>query len=336
MTAEAGAASPLAVTYVLPLRTDVPLGGADVAYVRWLATSIDDVVVVDGSPHDVFDAHVEAFGDVARVTRPDVAFRSRNGKVAGVLTGIALAEHDAVVIADDDIRYPVDALRATVARLEAADAVMPQSVYRPLPWHARWDTGRILLHRAFGADMGGTVAVNRPALVRVGGYDGDVLFENLELLRTIRAAGGVVDHARDVYVRRVPPNGRHFAGQRVRQAYDEFARPWLLAVWLAIVPTVAWLVRRRGRRAWLDLWIGALASIALAEFGRRRDGGSRVFARGAALWAPPWIAERAVCAWLALGARLRGGVRYRGDRLARAASSTRTLRRALATAEVAT
>jgi hypothetical protein len=317
-------------TYVLPLRTATALGGDDIAYLRSLADVVDEVVVVDGSEPDVVAEHVEALAGVATVTTPDPFFRCRNGKVAGVLTGVALARNDVVVIADDDVRYRPAELRVVVERLADADAVMPQNVFDPLPWHARWDTGRILIHRAIGHDMAGTIAIRREALLRVGGYHGDVLFENLELLRTIEAGGGRIAFAPDVYVRRIPPTVRHFAGQRVRQAYDEFARPGRLVAWLAILPAVALHVRTRGRRAWIGLAVGAGAAIALAEAGRRRSDGAEVFAPFAAVWAPLWLLERAVCAWLALGARLRGGARYAGRRLPRAASSPRELRTALA------
>ena len=322
----------LAATYVLPLRTATPLRRDDIAYLRSLADIVDEVVVVDGSDPDVVGVHVRALAGVATVTTPDPLFRCRNGKVAGVQTGVALARNDVVVIADDDVRYGRPELRAVVERLSDADAAMPQNVFDPLPWHARWDTGRILIHRAIGHDMGGTVAIRREALLRVGGYHGDVLFENLELLRTIEAGGGRVAFAPDVFVRRVPPTVRHFAGQRVRQAYDEFARPRRLAAWLAIVPAVALHVRARGPRAWVGLAAAAAAAIGLAEAGRRRSGGADVFAPLAAAWAPVWLLERAVCAWLAVGARLRGGARYAGRRLPRAASSPRELRAALAEA----
>jgi hypothetical protein len=326
MTGEPGGDRPLSATYVLPLRTPTPLDDDDLAYLRSIAGIVDEVVVVDGSDPAVVAEHRRALGDVACVTPPDPMFRCRNGKVAGVLTGVALARNDSVVIADDDVRYGAAELRAVIERLSGADLVAPQNVFDPLPWHARWDTGRVLVHRAIGHDMGGTVAVRRGTLIRAGGYDGDVLFENLELLRTIEARGGRIAFAPDVFVRRTPPTVRHFAGQRVRQAYDEFARPWLLALWLAIAPAIGVLVATRGRRAWVGLTAGAAATVAVAEVGRRRSGGGRAFARTAALWAPLWLLERAVCAWLAFGARVRGGVRYAGRRLPRAASSPRYLR----------
>jgi hypothetical protein len=148
-------------------------------------------------------------------------------------------------------------------------------------------------------------------------------------VRTVRAAGGTEVVAPDVHVRRLPPSTEHFLGQRVRQAYDELARPWRLVVLLAVLPVSAVLV---ARRRWAVLVAGVLAVVATAEAGRHRAGGRRVFPVTSSLLAPVWVVERAVCSWLALGARARGGVPYRDGRLRKAASSHRALRRRMGAA----
>ena len=239
-----------------------------------------------------------------------------------MLTGIRLARHERIVLADDDVRYRREELAAVVAALENADLVVPQNHLVPTPWHAKWDTARTLLNRGLGRDYPGTYGVRRSVLVRTGGYDADVLFEYLEMERTIRAAGGVVLLRPDLYVERRPPSARHFRSQRVRQAYDDFAQPGRLVAEAALLPFVLW-ARRRPR-----LLLGVLAIlVAAAERGRRRDGGARVFPASRLLWVPLWLGERAVTVWLAIGARLRGGVRYAGRRLHRAATPLRVLRR---------
>jgi hypothetical protein len=140
-------------------------------------------------------------------------------------------------------------------------------------------------------------------------------------VRSVEAAGGTAVRADDVYVRRAPPTTAQFLRQRVRQAYDELARPGRLAVQLAIVPAVV----DGGRRVALAIAAGALV---LAEIGRRRHGGAGHFPARATLFAPAWTAERAVTSWLAIASRLRyGGVRYGGTTLRRAASSRRHLAR---------
>ena len=167
--------------------------------------------------------------------------------------------------------------------------------------------------------------MRRSALLATGGYDGAAMFENLELVRTIVAAGGVERVAPDLFVRRLPPTGRHFWSQRTRQAYDEFARPARITASLALLPLLAALALRR---RWKPLAALASGVVAAAEVGRRRSGGCGVFRAMAALWAPVWLLERAACAWLALGTRLAfGGVRYHGIVLRRAATPLALLRR---------
>jgi hypothetical protein len=156
----------------------------------------------------------------------------------------------------------------------------------------------------------------------MGGYSADVLFENLELMRTVRAAGGRVASPLDLYVMRRPPTSRRFWSQRVRQAYDEFARPWRLVASLMVMPAaIVSLGRRRAR----PLVAGALATIGLAEFGRRRAGGTAVFPLTASLLAPLWVLERALCSWIALAERITGGCRYGGTRVRLAATPVRRL-----------
>ncbi|MGI9121136.1 MAG: hypothetical protein ACR2G7_13625 [Acidimicrobiales bacterium] len=123
-----------------------------------------------------------------------------------------------------------------VALLVHADLVCPQNHFDPLPWHARWDSARTLLNRAAGIDMPGTLGVRRSVVLRAGVYDGDSLFENLELIRTMQAVGGPAVSAPDLFVRRLPPTAEHFWSQRVRQAYDDLALPPRLAAELALLP----------------------------------------------------------------------------------------------------
>jgi hypothetical protein len=161
----------------------------------------------------------------------------------------------------------------------------------------------------------------------IGGYRGDVMFENLELVRTVRASGGSVSRPLDLYVPRLPPTTEGFLGQRVRQAYDELARPVRLAVWLSVMPLLGLAA---ARHAWRPVLGAGIGLVAAAEIGRRRAGGRRVFPARAALLAPLWVIERGVCAWLAVGSRAAlGGIRYRGGTLRDAASSEATLRRRL-------
>ncbi|WP_428964905.1 glycosyltransferase [Micromonospora fluostatini] len=312
------------MTYVLPLRWSEDSGLEELtAYLRWLSRRVE-VVVVDGSPSALRAGHAARWRSLVRHLPPDPVLRYANGKVNGVLTGLRVARHDRVVVADDDVRYDDTALRRMAQLLGHADVVRPQNYFDPLPWHARWDTGRSLLNRAVGADFPGTLGVRRSTVLGIGGYDGDVLFENLELIRTVRAHGGREIVAHGLYVRRLPPTARRFWAQRVRQAYDDLAQPRRFAVFLALLPA-ALVAARSGR--WGAALAGALVTtVTLAEAGRRRAGGARVFPRSTVAFAPVWVLERATCAWLALARRVGwGGISYAGARIRVAAHRQRQL-----------
>jgi hypothetical protein len=242
-----------------------------------------------------------------------------------VLTGIDLARHERVVVADDDVRYDHASLTRMLGALDHSDLVRPQNFFSPTPWHAVWDTARTLLNRATGADFPGTLGVRRSTVLSIGGYSGDVIFENLELIRAVEAHGGRVFSPLDLFVRRLPPSFAHFWGQRTRQAYDDFALPARMSAWLSILPAVAAAIRWRQPR---PVALAGAACILLAERGRQRSGGAHVFPWMSSILAPFWAIERGICAWLATWQRARvGGVRY-GDSIIRvAAHSPRHLQR---------
>ena len=321
------------LSYVLPLRCEAGHDDHDDlrSYLEELVVS-SEVIVVDGSPPPRFEEHARTWPRGVRHLRPDRELVFANGKVEGVTTGVRAASHESVVLADDDVHYRPEQLRAIEARLRTADLVIPQNVFEPATaWHARWDTARTLLNRTTGHDYPGTLALRRSTFRRIGGYDGNVLFENLGLIMTVRAAGGSVSVALDLVVPRRPPTTGAFLRQRVRQAYDELAQPMRLGAHLAILPAVIVLARRR---RWDALAGAAAVSVALAECGRRRAHGRTVFSPSAPLFAPAWLLERAVCVWLAVGSRVvRGGCRYRGVTLRRAATPMRVLRRRAASAQ---
>jgi hypothetical protein len=312
------------VSYILPLRSSLPAAEELDEYLVWLSQRVE-LFIVDGSLSSVFDAHRRRWAPLAIThLHVDPDLRSCiNGKVAGVLTGVRRASHDILIVADDDVRYSAAGLDAMALALDRADVVRPQNYFDPLPWHACVDTARTLLNRVSGGDWPGTIGVRRRKLVAAGGYDGDVLFENLELVRTIVAAGGIEYCPLGLYVRRLPPSTGQFWSQRIRQAYDEFARPARLLAWLAIVPGMAAALVAGFEGA---IAAAAIGIVGIAEIGRRREQGTRVFPFAATCAAPLWVLERAICAWLAVASHLvRGGVRYHGRIVARAATPMHVL-----------
>lgn len=318
----------LDLSYVVPVRwRDGAQRRELAAYLGRIAPLVAEVIVVDGSEAEVFEGNAAAWGEHVRHVPPGEGEAWLMGKVAGVRTGVEMASRERVVIADDDVRYEPEALRRAADLLDSHDLVRPQNYFDRLPWHARWDTARTLLNRSVGRDYPGTLAVRRSRMLAMGMYDGDVLFENLELMRTVCAHGGTVDSPLDLYVARIPPSAGHFWGQRTRQAYDDFALPLRMALWLLVLPLLLFGVLKRQPAIAV---LPAAGAIAAAELGRRRAGGREYFPATSSLLAPVWILERGICAWLAVLQRVRyGGVRYGDSVIPVAAHSERQLRRRL-------
>ncbi len=99
---------------------------------------------------------------------PDPELDYVMGKVDGVETGLRIARNEAVVIADDDVRYERAQLEAMAGALAGAHLVRPQNYFAPLVWHALWDTGRILLNRATSGDYPARSACGPRAFARSG------------------------------------------------------------------------------------------------------------------------------------------------------------------------
>jgi hypothetical protein len=313
----AGADGLLDLEYILPLKwSNSAEDGEMTAYLHSLSSWVD-VTVVDGSAPEVFQAHHQRWSAMVRHVAPRGPAHP-NGKVHGVLTGLAMAGHERIVIADDDVRYTRASLQRMSELLEHAEIVRPQNYFADLPWHAQWDTARSLINRALGSDFPGTLGVRASTVAR--GYRGDVLFENLELIRTVKAAGGREILADDLFIERLPPTAPHFWGQRVRQAYDSQAQPTRLAIEMALLPALV----MQSRNPWgYLLW--AAAAVGVAAIGRHRDHGRNVFGIAAPLWAPLWVLERSITTWVALARRLGGGMPYAGGRLKDSASPMREL-----------
>ncbi|MDQ1385545.1 MAG: hypothetical protein QOG65_2924 [Actinomycetota bacterium] len=311
---------PTAISYVLPLCAPI---GADLTdlwlYLARLADQVDDLIVVDNSQPAAFAQHARDMPASARHYAPGST--TANGKVANVITGLRYARHEMVVIADDDVRWSPRALASARVRLASSDIVRPQNYFEPVVWHACFDTARTVLNRLLGGDWPGTLVVRRSAFERAGGeYRGDVLFENLQLVRTLKAVGAREDIALGLYVARRPPTTAHFRGQQIRQAYDEFARPLRLATSLAVAP--AFLIGLGSTRRYL-LLVATLLVVVLGALGRSVAGGRRFFPAASVWLTPPWLLWRSACSWIALGVRVRGGVQYRDVRLRIAATIPR-------------
>ncbi|MEJ7863127.1 MAG: hypothetical protein WKF90_15975, partial [Pyrinomonadaceae bacterium] len=239
------------------------------------------------------------------------------GKVNGIHTGVALAEHNRIILADDDIRYTPNDVRRMADLLENYDIVRPQNYFRPLPVWARTEAARMLINRAWIAegDYSGTLGITKNAMLRVGHYDGDVLFDNEEIVRHFRLKGARIKYARDFFVLKLPPTFEKWIEQRPRQAYEDFVMraKTLFFASLPIVLALTWM-----KTGWqLALIYAAVISLGASASAARglTDGAVRFFPPQVVLYAPLWLAERCVSTYWAFYWYLtRGGYPF-GDKV---------------------
>jgi hypothetical protein len=287
------------------------------AYFQTLAAAGCEVLVVDGSPPEVFAEHKEAWRSVCRHEPVNMQYKYLNGKVNGIHTGVAVAAHDRIILADDDIRYTPADVRRMAELLKDYDMVRPQNYFRPLPVWARTEAARMLINRAWIAegDYSGTLGITRNAMLRAGHYDGDVLFDNEEIVRHFRLKGARIKYARDFFLLKLPPTFEKWIEQRPRQAYEDFVMR-AKTLFFASLPLVLALTWMKGG------WVLSLIYVAVISFGAcvaaargLTDGATEFFPTRIVFYAPLWIAERCVSTYWAFYWYLtRGGYPF-GDQI---------------------
>jgi hypothetical protein len=187
--------------------------------------------------------------------------------------------------------------------LDNFEVVRPQNFLSPLPWWGRMEAARMLINRATlrTADYPGTCAFHRDAMLRVGAYDGDVLFDNEEIIRHFARAGATIIYAANLFVRKRPPAFRKWVEQRPRQAYEDFGLRTKTAFFLGLPLIATWVGVAFGLRALLIFFVGAsLAAVTLAAAGRLRGDAARFFPWSVCLVTPFWIIERTISTYWAL------------------------------------
>jgi Glycosyl transferase family 21 len=286
-------------------------------YFRLLAAADCEPLVIDGSPPDVFSAHQEIWRGVCLHAPVDPQHKYLNGKVNGIHTGVALAAHERIILADDDIRYTADDVRRMIALLNSYEMVRPQNCLRPLPFWARTEAARMLINRAWmrEGDYPGTLGVRRSAMLRVGHYDGDVLFDNEEIVCHFRAHGASIAYARDFFILKRPPTFQKWLEQRPRQAYEDFVMRAKTA-FFALLPLACALIWFVAGWRWLLAFVALIScgAVSLAARGLG-DGATRFFSPVLCLYAPLWMAERALSTYWAFYWRIAYGGYPFGDKL---------------------
>ncbi|HEX4629643.1 MAG TPA: glycosyltransferase [Chthoniobacterales bacterium] len=308
-------------TYLLPIRRG-NFSESETArlavYFGNLNDASCDVLVVDGSPAEVRGQHADAWRSVCRHEQVDRSFGYLNDKVNGIHTGVRLAATEKIVLADDDIRYDGTGIERVCQLLDKFEVVRPQNFLSALPWWARMEAARMLINRATlrTGDYPGTCAFRRSAMLRVGPYDGDVLFDNEEIIRHFAKAGATVNYAANLFVRKRPPTFRKWIEQRPRQAYEDFGLRAKTALFLSLPILTVWIGLALGLKNFLAWFLMvSIAAVALAAAGRFRGTASQYFPLSVCLFAPLWILERSASTYWALYWHFsRGGYPF-GDKI---------------------
>jgi hypothetical protein len=306
-------------TYLLPVRRAnfSATEARELAdYFRALNDAGCDVLVIDGSPSPVFQQHDDAWHSVCRHEQVDRSFGFLNDKVNAIQTGVRLASMQKIVLADDDIRYSAAEIDRVCALLESFDVVRPQNFLAPLPWWARMEAARMLVNRATlrTGDYPGTCAFRRSTMLRVGSYDGDVLFDE-EIIRHFARAGATISYATNFFVRKRPPTFRKWIEQRPRQAYEDFGLRAKTALFLSLPLLAVWMVAFGLKNFVPFLLCVSIAAVLLAALGRFRGPASAYFPISVCFFAPLWILERSVSTYWALYWHFaRGGYPF-GDKI---------------------
>jgi hypothetical protein len=308
-------------TYLLPIRRSSfsATESAELAdYFRVLNDAGCDLLVIDGSPASVFQQHGEIWRSLCRHEEVDRSFGYLNDKVNGIHTGVNLAAVEKIILADDDIRYTRAQIERVCELLDDFEVVRPQNFLSPLPWWARMEAARMLINRATlrTADYPGTCAFRRAPMLRVGHYDGDVLFDNEEIIRHFARESARISYATNLFVQKHPPRLKKWIEQRPRQAYEDFGLRIKTALFFCL-PLVAILAAfTAGPRGVLFYAVAIAASaMVLAAAGRLRGTAAEYFPASVCLFAPLWILERTISTYWALYWHLVHGGYPFGDKI---------------------
>jgi hypothetical protein len=305
------------------------------SYLESISRASSEIIVVDGSPDEVFAAHHRIWKDVCRHEPVDRRFGYLNDKVNGIQTGVRLANHDKIILADDDIRYTSNNISEIVRRLDQFDVARPQNFFRfrgeqsadprdvpdqgeILPVFAKTEAARMLINRATLriADYPGTCAFRRDVFLQAGGYDGDVLFDNEELIRHLAQAGAGICYANNLFVQKRPPTFRKWLEQRPRQAYEDFGLRTKTVLFASLPVIVIAAILLAGLKAMMLTLLGIILGAAgLAVLGWSRGAARKFFPFHICLFAPLWIFERSVSTYWAFYWFFRYGGYPFGDQL---------------------
>jgi hypothetical protein len=250
--------------------------------------------------------------------RPGREFRTgANGKLNNVRAAMPRCHGDYVLMLDDDYRPTTETIALLRSRLAPGRVVRAITrLSRPgladLVERAGMFTGLALAPDYFC----GNLAFDR-ALTTAGFPRTDGLFDELSLMRELRALGGEGHMVTEPWFPVAAVGRGKFLQQRVRYAYEMLKHPWRSMPYFAVVPTLAWLVV-----AWPPAALALAAGLTIGAallglLGQWRY--PRLAPAFTWLLAPIYFWFIPFAMWFALGFYLTGGMPYGGRRVKRPA-----------------
>jgi len=262
-----------------------------------------EVIVVDGSPREIFEENRRVLRWVGRHIAPRQQHRHAPG-IDPVAAAIEFASQEKVIVADEAVRYTARDVDQLCDLLELHEVVVPQDYLDPLPWWGGIEAGRILVHRGIEPiGDGGTFGFRRTAVRGLRAIDAQ-LDESDEPLRRLGMRGAEVFSAHDVFVRREPPQLTQWLRERSRTAEADLAMPVRSAVFFGVIP-MALLLAMLGGAGVAGGYATAIALASLVLALRGRSGAGAFFPLRACLYAPVWVLERSISVYWALLRKLR-------------------------------
>lgn len=266
-------------------------------YLSLLNSTGCEVIVVDGSPLEVYAAHEGAWFSLCRHVKIASRYHSTSLHINSLYTGISMAQCQKIIFASDTVRYTPDDLLRMCELLEHFELVRPQNYLFPLNWWSQIESVGILVNRTIlpGGDSPETFGFKTPAFQKFCSRK-DKAFETAEdVTRQFIMHQAKVCFALDFLIQRNSPSFKDWCSECFRDTYKNFSfglKPW---IFLLMIPLGILLSLFLGTQFLGFYFVSILLNLITITFLGRFRGGSRFFPLKLSFAAPAWLAERILC-----------------------------------------
>lgn len=256
-----------------------------------------EVIVVDGSPLEVYAAHEGAWYSLCRHVKVDSKYHSPDFQVNSFYTGAVLAGCQKVIAAADNIRYTADDILRMCELLERFELVRPQNYLYPLSWWSKVESVSILVNRTIfpGGDSPETFGFLAPAFRRACNGRERNLENPDDITRQLIARRARVCYALDFLIRKNSPAFKEWCSSCFRNTYRSFNFSLRSFTFILIVPLGIALGIFSSTEHLMFYVAAILLNLFTITFLGRFRGGSRFFPLRLPLFSPVWLIERILC-----------------------------------------